>query len=59
MMGIDLGALVPDPDAVTLDDIDENLGELHAKLDWLHAALQGLAAKLPGKFTPELPDWPS
>lgn len=63
--GIDLGAMlgamgvdVPGPDSTTLDDLDESLGELHAKLDWIAAALLLTVDSAPARFRPNLPPYP-
>ncbi len=52
------GAMTPDGDATTLDDVAESLDSLHSKLDWIADALRAVNGALPNRFAIELPDYP-
>lgn len=53
-----LAGAVPDPEAATLDDLDESLTLILSRLDWVHDVLVDVVGKLPPRFRPTLPAWP-
>lgn len=58
MMGLDLDALTPDPEADTIADVMDELAELRACIDYIARGLIQVADNVPARWRPDLGPYP-